>query len=104
MPKPSNNDTSRLPAIPTSAALQPTGSMNSALQLWGPLGEYMTDAMQRTILFWDVLRQRSDQYYAQKAKEVPNVLSFDAELVLDGRTFERPVNYGLVRVLSLIHI
>jgi hypothetical protein len=45
-----------------------------------------------------VLRQRSDQYYAQKAKAVPNVLSFDAELVLDGRTFERPVNYGLVRV------
>ncbi|HMR03988.1 MAG TPA: DUF3141 domain-containing protein, partial [Candidatus Competibacter phosphatis] len=49
-------------------------------------------------LFWDVLRQRSDQYYAQKAKAVPNVLSFDVELVLDGRTFERPVNYGLVRV------
>jgi hypothetical protein len=31
----------------------------------------MTDAMQRTILYWDVLRQRSDQYYAQKAKAVP---------------------------------
>jgi hypothetical protein len=60
--------------------------------------DYWIDGWQRTILFWDVLRQRSDQYYAQKAKEVPNVLSFDAELVLDGRTFERPVNYLLVRV------
>ncbi|MGB5065348.1 MAG: DUF3141 domain-containing protein [Candidatus Competibacter sp.] len=60
--------------------------------------DYWIDGWQRTILFWDVLRQRSDQYYAQKAKEVPNVLSFGAELVLDGRTFERPVNYGLVRV------
>ncbi len=60
--------------------------------------EYWIDGWQRTILFWDVLRQRSDQYYAQKAKEVPNVLSFDAELVLDGRTFERPANYLLVRV------
>ena len=60
--------------------------------------DYWIDGWQRTILFWDVLRQRSDQYYAQKAKAVPNVLSFDAELVLDGRTFERPVNYGLVRV------
>ena len=58
----------------------------------------MTDAMQRTILFWDVLRQRSDQYYAQKAKAVPHVLSFDAELVLDARTFDKPVNYLLVRV------
>jgi hypothetical protein len=60
--------------------------------------DYWVDGWQRTILFWDVLRQRSDQYYAQKAKAVPHVLSFDTELVLDGRTFERPVNYGLVRV------
>jgi Protein of unknown function (DUF3141) len=72
--------------------------MNAGMQPWGPLGEYMTDAMQRTILFWDVLRQRSDQYYAQKEKAVPNVLSFDAELVLDARTFKRPANYLLVRV------
>jgi hypothetical protein len=75
-----------------------TMSANSALQPWGPLGEYMTDAVQRAILFWDVLRQRSDQYYEQKAKAVPHVLSFDAELVLDARTFEKPVNYLLVRV------
>jgi hypothetical protein len=36
---------------------------------------------QLTILFWDVLRQRSDQYYAQKAKAVPHVLSFGVERV-----------------------
>ena len=59
---------------------------------------YWVDAWQRTILFWDVLRQRSDQYSAQKAKAVPHVLSFDAELVLDGRSFDRPVNYLLVRI------
>jgi len=60
--------------------------------------DYWIDGWQRTILFWDVLRQRSDQYYAQKEKAVPNVLSFDVELVLDARTFERPANYLLVRV------
>ena len=87
------------PVLTSLNPLQPTESATQALtQAWGPLGEYVADSMQRTILFWDVLRQRSDQYYAQKAKAVPNVLSFDAELVLDGRTFERPVNYGLVRV------
>lgn len=59
---------------------------------------YWLDACQRTILFWDVLRQRSEQYDAQKAKPIPHVLSFDVELVLDGRTFERTVNYLLVRV------
>jgi len=82
-------------AWPGTAA---TGSANTALQAWGPVGEYMTDAMQRTILFWDVLRQRSGQYYAQKAKAVPNVLSFDAEPVLDARTFAKPVNYLLVHI------
>ena len=60
--------------------------------------DYWIDGWQRTILFWDVLRQRSDQYYAQKAKAVPHVLSFEHEPVMDGRTLERPVNYGLVRV------
>ena len=68
------------------------------LQLWGPVGEYVTDAMQRTVLFWDVMRQRSDQYYSEKAKDVPHVLRFDAELVLDGRTFDKPVNYLLARI------
>ena len=58
----------------------------------------MTDAMQRTVLFWDVMRQRSEQYYTQKEKAVPHVLRFDAELVLDGRMFEKPVNYLLARV------
>ena len=81
-----------------AAAVSPAMSANAALQGLGPVGEYMTDAMQRTILFWDVMRQRSDQYYEQKAKAVPHVLSFDAELVLDGRTFDKPVNYLLVRI------
>lgn len=74
------------------------GDMNTALQAWKPVAEYVIDATQRTILYWDMLRQRSDQYYAQKAKVVPHVLNFEAELVLDGRTFKRPVNYMLVRI------
>ena len=60
--------------------------------------EYWIDGWQRTILFWDVLRRRSDAYYEQRAKPVPHVLTFDAELVLDGRSFERPANYLLVRI------
>jgi pimeloyl-ACP methyl ester carboxylesterase len=67
-------------------------------QALGPVAEYMTDAMQRTVLYWDVMRQRSEQYYEQKDKSIPHVLRFDAELVLDGRTFDKPVNYLLARV------
>src|SRR5215831_17328698 len=77
------------PAKPSAAVMQ---------NPWQVAWEYWVDAWQRTILFWDVLRQRSDQYYAQKAKAVPHVLIFDAEPVLDARTFDRPVNYGLVRI------
>jgi hypothetical protein len=64
------------------------------------VGEYMQDAWRRSILFLDVLRQRGNIYQAQKAKQVPNVLDFEAELVLDGRTLPRPVNYGLVRIVA----
>src|SRR3954447_17499716 len=67
-------------------------------QAFGAFAEYMTDAMQRTVLYWDVMRQRSDQYYEEKAKAVPHVLRYDAELVADGRTFAKPVNYLLARI------
>lgn len=60
--------------------------------------EYFVDFWQRTILFWDVMRQRSNKYYQHKAMSAPNVLNFEAELVIDGRKFERPVNYGLLRI------
>ncbi len=65
----------------------------------GALGEYLVDVAQRTVLFWDLLRRRSEQYYAQKAKAIPHVLNFDSELVLDARTFEKPANYLLYRIV-----
>jgi pimeloyl-ACP methyl ester carboxylesterase len=61
--------------------------------------EYMIDAAQRSVLFADVMRQRGNQYLEHLAEKVPNVLNYTAELVLDGRTFERPVNYVLVRII-----
>lgn len=59
---------------------------------------YAIDAGQRVVLFMDVLRQRSEQAAAHNAETVPHVLSFEAELVCDGRTLPRPVNYLLVRI------
>src|SRR3954452_1976401 len=66
---------------------------------FAPAVEYMTDAAQRSVLFWDVLRQRGNQYREHMAETVPNVLQFEVELVVDGRKLARPVNYGLVRVV-----
>ena len=67
--------------------------------LFDPAMEYGIDAAQRTVLFWDVMRQRGDQYREHLAQTVPNVLDYEAELIIDGRTLKRPVNYGLVRVV-----
>jgi Protein of unknown function (DUF3141) len=67
--------------------------------LFGATFDYMRDAAQRSVLFFDVMRQRGDQYREHLAETVPNVLDYKAEPVLDGRTFKRPVNYVLVRII-----
>ena len=53
---------------------------------FAPAVEYMVDAAQRNVLFWDVMRQRGDQYREHLAETVPHVLSYEAELIIDGRT------------------
>jgi pimeloyl-ACP methyl ester carboxylesterase len=60
--------------------------------------EYMADASQRSILFLDVLRRRSDQYREHIAQTAPHVLQYAAELIIDGRKLDEPVNYVLVRI------
>lgn len=61
--------------------------------------DYFVDAAQRTVLFLDVMRQRGNQYREHLAETAPHVLDYDVELIADARTFDRPVNYGLVRVI-----
>ena len=60
---------------------------------------YGIDAAQRSVLFWDVLRQRGNQYREHMAENAPHVLDYKVELVVDGRKLDRPVNYALVRVV-----
>jgi pimeloyl-ACP methyl ester carboxylesterase len=72
---------------------------NGNLDALNPPLAYFVDAAQRQLLFWDTMRQRGNQYREYMAKEAPHALNYSAELVADGRTFERPVNYGLARIL-----
>jgi pimeloyl-ACP methyl ester carboxylesterase/uncharacterized tellurite resistance protein B-like protein len=60
--------------------------------------EYLIDAGQRTVLYWDVMRQRGNQYQEHMAKTAPHVLQFDHDLILDGRTLPQPVNYGIIKI------
>src|SRR5271154_4133392 len=61
--------------------------------------EYMLDAGQRSMLFLDVMRQRGDQYREHVSQTAPNVLHYAAELIMDGRKLDEPVNYALVRII-----
>jgi pimeloyl-ACP methyl ester carboxylesterase len=61
--------------------------------------EYMMDAGQRSVLFLDVMRRRGDQYREHVAQTAPHVLQYAAELIIDGRKLDEPVNYALVRII-----
>jgi hypothetical protein len=87
-------------AMPTSAERAPaTSTYPTPFGLASRAAEYAIDAAQRSILFWDVMRKRSEQYRAHLAEAAPHVLHYDVELVIDGRTLERPVNYALIRIV-----
>jgi hypothetical protein len=66
---------------------------------FGAWAEYWTDAWQRNMLFWDIMRKRCNLFLEHQEKGKPPVLSFPYEVVVDGRTLERPVNYFLVRIV-----
>ena len=73
--------------------------MTQEISSLGAAAQYWTDAWQRGVLFLDTLNERGNIQVAQAAREAPHVLSFPAEVVLDGRTLDRPVNYALVRIV-----
>ncbi|MGW1423467.1 DUF3141 domain-containing protein [Bradyrhizobium manausense] len=81
-------------------------SMDKAQIPGGPMSglvasavEYMIDAGQRSVLFLDIMRRRGDQYREHVAQTAPHVLQYTAELIMDGRKLDDPVNYALVRIV-----
>jgi hypothetical protein len=64
---------------------------------WNVL-HYTVDAMQRSILFWDTMRRRGNEFVSSAVSGLQPALHFDSDMMLDGRGFERPVNYALLRI------
>jgi pimeloyl-ACP methyl ester carboxylesterase len=64
-----------------------------------PFFNYFKDAFERSVLFLDVLRRRGNDYLEQSNRTAPHVLVFDLEVLVDGRTLAKPVNYALVRII-----
>ncbi len=69
------------------------------LQLWGDWYRYSVDFTQRWVLFWDTLRRRGNNFIQHERAGMPPLLHFEHETVMDGRSFERPVNYALLRMV-----
>ncbi|CAZ89706.1 putative alpha/beta-Hydrolase [Thiomonas arsenitoxydans] len=63
--------------------------------------DYARDVVERSILFWDTLRQRADDLIAHERAGKPPLLDFDYETLLDARRFERPANYALLRITRI---
>jgi hypothetical protein len=64
-----------------------------------PYFNYIQEAFERSILFLDILRQRGNDYLEQSSRTAPHVLSFGFNLLIDGRTLPKPVNYALVEIV-----
>ncbi len=64
------------------------------------LYDYLVDRSQRWILLADLMRKRGNQYIQHSECGQPPVLIFDYDLILDGRTFERPVNFAIVAIMD----
>jgi pimeloyl-ACP methyl ester carboxylesterase len=71
----------------------------SPFSIFGAAFEYLVDGAQRGVLFWDVMRQRGNQYQEHLTETAPHVLNYETELLIDGRKLDRPVNYVLARVV-----
>jgi pimeloyl-ACP methyl ester carboxylesterase/tellurite resistance protein len=61
--------------------------------------DYLVDGAQRAVLFADAMRERGNYFVEHEEGSNKTVLSWDHELVVDGRTLRRPVNYSLVRIV-----
>ncbi len=63
--------------------------------------QYGFDVWQRSILFLDALRQRADNMLVHERTGLPPLLKFEYETMLDARSFSRPANYALLRIVSV---
>jgi hypothetical protein len=66
---------------------------------WTSWPEYTLDAFQRSVLFLDLLRRRGDEEIEITSQPMATVLSFDREVLMEGCSLPRPINYALSRIV-----
>src|SRR5574341_747779 len=86
----------RLGSFQTAAASAVTDALRQAKPADYPA--YFTDAWERWVLFLDILRRRGNQFVRHEEQGCPPVLAYQYDVIVDGATLERPVNYSLVAI------
>lgn len=66
--------------------------------------DYLVDVIERSVLFWDIIRERGNQYLQHDKQGQPPVLIFKYTILIDGRNFPKPVNYALVKIIPPAHL
>jgi pimeloyl-ACP methyl ester carboxylesterase len=66
---------------------------------WTNWVQYSIDTVQRSVLFWDTLRRRGNNFIAHDRAGKPPLLHFKYKVLLDARKFKRPVNYALLEII-----
>jgi pimeloyl-ACP methyl ester carboxylesterase len=83
----------------TERWLDAAGGVAPQSDVWRDASTYWLDFAQRSILFWDTLRQRGNNWLEHEKAGKPPLLHFDWEIVADARKFDRPANYALIRIV-----
>ena len=65
---------------------------------------YGVDFLQRSILFWDALRRRGNDYVERVNHGAKPVMKYQYDLIADARKFAKPVNYALVRIVPPVRV
>jgi hypothetical protein len=77
----------------------PNAFASSAANPLAAWPEYLVDAFQRSVLFFDVLRQRGNEQIEITSRPMATVLRFDHEVLMSGHSLPRPINYSLSRIV-----
>ncbi len=85
--------------FPLSRPAFAESSGDQAAALTADLPAYAIDAMQRGVLFLDLLRQRGNEEVEITSRPLATVLRFDHEVIMSGRSLARPTNYSLSRIV-----
>ena len=97
------------PVLPLRISGSSTSAQGTGLPSAVPAGfeqiveflDYSLDVWERSILFWDTLRQRADNMLEHERAGLPPLLDFKYEIISDARRSERPANYALLRILEI---